>query len=44
MSIEANKQVEHQFYNALQNKDYAAAAQLCHPTLVFYLLGERTHT
>lgn len=37
MSIEANKQVVHQFYNALQNKDYAAAAQLCHPDFVFYL-------
>lgn len=37
MSIETNKQLVRQFYDALQNEDYAAAAQLCHPDFVFYL-------
>lgn len=37
MSIEANKQVVHQFYEALQREDYSTAAQFCHPSLVFHL-------
>ena len=37
MSTESNKQVVHKFYEAIQNEDYAAAAQLCHSDFVFYL-------
>ncbi len=37
MSTELNKQVVRQFYEALQNEDYVAAALACHPNFVFYL-------
>lgn len=37
MSTESNKQVVRQFYEALQNEDYAAAAQQCHSDFMFYL-------
>ena len=37
MSTESNKQVVRQFYEALQNGDYVAAALACHPNFVFYI-------
>lgn len=37
MSTESNKQAVRQFYEALQDEDYAAAARLCHPDFTFYL-------
>ena len=41
MSIEINKRVTRQFYEALQDEQYAAAAQLCHPDFMFYLQMEK---
>lgn len=37
MAIETNKKLVRQFYDALQDENYTAAAQLCHPDFVFYL-------
>jgi steroid delta-isomerase-like uncharacterized protein len=33
---EKNKEVVRHFYEALQQQDFEAAAELCHPDLVFY--------
>jgi predicted ester cyclase len=37
MTTEANKEVVRHFYSALQQEDYARAAEFCHPDFIFYL-------
>ncbi|KQW64951.1 ester cyclase [Variovorax sp. Root411] len=36
MSIEKNKELVRQFYDAIQKEDYDAVAKLCHKDFVFY--------
>lgn len=37
MSITSNKQLVRRFYEAIQNEDYAAAGECCHPDFQFFL-------
>lgn len=37
MSTEANKQLVRAFYQAIQNEDYTAAGECCHPDFEFFL-------
>lgn len=37
MTTQANKQIVQQFYDSLEDEDYVAAENLCHPDFVFYL-------
>lgn len=37
MSIESNKQLVQRFYQAIQNENYTAAGECCHPDFRFFL-------